>query len=99
MNFFFLKIGIGKDGKEKCKCKTCGKKYTCVSKSGTSHLGRHIRPKFYNVGGMLIDYEGRLRMRKFEFKINKEILSELIIAYDLRFSIGEWRYLASTKNC
>ena len=92
----FVKIGVGKDGKEKCKCKACGKEYTCASKSGTSRLARHIPkchmvPKFHDVGEMLIDYEGKLRKRKFDSKINREILSELIIAHDRPFSIVEWR--------
>ena len=90
----FVKIGVGKDGKEKCKCKACGKEYTCVSKSKTFHLARHIPkchmvPKFHDVGGLLIDYEGKLRKRKFDSKINREILSELIIAHDLPFRIFE----------
>ena len=91
-----MKIGVGKDGKEKCKCKACGKEYTCASESRTSHLARHIPkchmvPEFHDIGGMLIDYEGKLRKRKFDSKINREILSELIIAHDLPFSIVEWR--------
>ena len=93
---FFVKLGLGKDGKEKCKCKACGKEYTCASKSGTSHLARHIPrchmvPQFQDVGGMLIDYEGKLRKRKFDSNMNQEILSELIISHDLPFSIVEWR--------
>ena len=40
---------------------------------------------------MLIDYEGKLRRRKFDSKMNREILSKLIIAHDLPFSIVEWR--------
>ena len=93
---FFVKIGVGNDGKEKCKCKACGKEYTCASKSGTSHLARHIPrchmvPQFHDVGGMLIDHEGKLRRRKFDSKINREILSELIIAHDVPFNIVEWR--------
>ena len=68
----------------------------CASKSGTSHLARHIPKchmvtKFHDIGGMLINYEGKLRKRKFDSKINREILSELIIAHDLPFSIVEWR--------
>ena len=91
-----MKLGLGKDGKEKCKCKACGKEYTCASKSGTSHLARHIPrchmvPQFQDVGGMLIDYEGKLRKRKFDSNMNREILSELIISHDLPFSIVEWR--------
>ena len=66
--------------------------YTCASKSRTSHLGRHIPrchmvPQFHDIGRMLINYEGKLRKRKFDSKMNRAILSELIIAHDLSFSI------------
>ena len=40
---------------------------------------------------MLIDSEGKLKKRKFDHKMNREILSELIITHDLPFSIVEWR--------
>ena len=40
---------------------------------------------------MLIDCEGKLRKRKFDSKMNGEILSEFIIAHDLPFSVVEWR--------
>ena len=64
-----MKIGVDKDGKEKCKCKTCGKEYSCASKLGTSHLLGHIHryykiPRFHDVGEMLIDSEGKLKKRK-----------------------------------
>ena len=93
---FFVKIGVDKDGKEKCKCKACGKEYTCASKLRTSHISRHILrchkiPRFHDVGDMLIDSEGKLKKRKFDPKMNQEILYELIIAHDLPFSIVKWR--------
>ena len=40
---------------------------------------------------MLIDSEGKLKKRKFDPRMNQEILYELIIALDLPFSIVEWR--------
>ena len=40
---------------------------------------------------MLIDSEGKLKKRKFDPKMNWEILSEFIIAHDLPFSIVQWR--------
>ena len=95
---FFVKIGTDKDVKEKCKCKACGKEYTCASKLGTSHLSHHIPrchkiPRFHDVGDMLIDSEGKLKKRKFDPKMNREILSDLIIEHDLPFSIVEWRVI------
>ena len=76
-----MKIRVGNDSKENFKCKACGKVYTCASKSGTSHLAHHIprchmTPQFHDVRGMLIDYEGKLRRIKFDFEMNREILSE-----------------------
>ena len=70
-----MKYRVGKDGKDKCKCKACMKEYTCSSKSRTSHLSRHIPkchmiPQFHNVGEMVIDCEGKLR---------KIILGEMVI--------------------
>ena len=93
---FFVKIGVDKDDKEKCKCQACGKEYTCASKLGASHLSCHIPrchkiPSFHDVGDMLINSEGKLKKIKFDPKMNREILSELIIAHDLPFSIIEWR--------
>lgn len=38
---------------------------------------------------MLIDYGGKLRKRKFDFKMNREILFELIVEDDILFSIVE----------
>ena len=34
------------DGVEKCKCKGCGRLYTCNSENGTTHLRRHVQ-KFH----------------------------------------------------
>ena len=59
---------------------------------------------------MLIDSKGKLKKRKFDPKINREILSEylskkkiyilseLIIAHDFPFSIVEWRVLRKYQN-
>ena len=52
----FVKIGVGKDDKEKYKCKACGKEYTCASKLGTSHLARHIPNVTWYLNFMI--YEG-----------------------------------------
>ena len=93
---YFVKIRVSKDGKEKCKCRACGKEYSCASILGTSHLSRHIPkchmiPHFHDVGELLIDCEGKLRKRKIDSKMNREILSELIIAHDLPFRVVKWR--------
>ena len=72
---YFVKIGVSKDSKEKCKCNTCRKEYSCASRLGTSHLLCHIPrchmiPRFHDVKETLIDYERKLRKRKFDSKMN-----------------------------
>ena len=47
---------------------------------------------------MLIDSEGKLKKRKFDHKMNREILSELLITHDLPFSIVEWRVFRKYQN-
>lgn len=47
--------------------------------------------QLHDVGEMLIDCEGNSRKRSFDSKMNRETLSELIIAHDLPFSVVEWR--------
>ena len=37
----YEKIGVV-DGVEKCKCKGCGRLYTCNSDNETTHLRRHV---------------------------------------------------------
>ena len=94
---------MGNDGKEKCKYKACRKEYTCTSKSGTSHLARHIPrchmvPQFHDVGEMLIYYEGKVRRRKFDSKMNREIFFQLIVTHNLPFSIDQWRVFRKYKK-
>jgi len=55
-----VKIGPSADGKEKCKCKGCGKELSCQSTGGTTHLGRHtkncmsLKSKFGNLGSLAL---------------------------------------------
>ena len=61
----YKKIGLV-DGAEKCKCKGCGRLYTCNLDNGTTHLRCHVKkcqliPKYNDVGAMLIDHLGMLR--------------------------------------
>ena len=47
---------------------------------------------------MLIVIEGKLKKIKFDPKMNRKILSELIIAHDLPFSIIEWRVFSKYQK-
>nr|GMD01483.1 zinc finger BED domain-containing protein RICESLEEPER 2-like [Ipomoea batatas] len=60
------------DGKDRAKCKYCHKNYVMGShRYGTSTLSRHlvsckVKPKYNDVGSMLIDHEGKLRAKKID---------------------------------
>ena len=66
----YEKIGLVY-GAEKCKCKGCGRLYTCNSHNGTTHLRHHVQkchliPKYNDVGAMLVDHSRMLRSRKLD---------------------------------
>ena len=90
----YEKIGVV-DGVEKCKCKGCGRLYTCNSENGTTHLRRHVQkchliPKYNDVGAMLVDHSGTLRARKLDHKAYRDALSRCILMHDLPFSYAEY---------
>ena len=83
------------DGAEKCKCKGCGRLYTCNLDNGTTHLRRHVQkchliPKNNDVGAMLIDHLGMLRSSKLYHKAYRDALSRCVIMHDLPFSYVEY---------
>ena len=64
----YKKIGLIDDMK-KCKCKGCGRLYTCNSDNETTHLRHlvqkcHLIPKYNDVGVMLANHSRMLRSRK-----------------------------------
>ena len=90
----YEKIGVV-DGVEKCKCKGCGRLYTCNSDNETTHLRRHVQkchliPKYNDVGDMLVDHSGTLRSQKLDHKAYRDALSRCIIMHDLPFSYAEY---------
>lgn len=91
-----VNIGIGTDGKEKCKCKGCGSILGCKATGGTTHLIRHVDSckflveKHGDMGDILLDMEGRLKRKKFDQKVNREIISEMIITHGAPFNMVEW---------
>ena len=47
--------------------------------------------KYKDVGGMLLDHEGKLRSRKIDQKHLRELISMAIISHDLPFSYIEYK--------
>lgn len=94
----FTSIGIV-DGKEKYKCKGCGKEYVvCGSKYGTSTLNRHIPkcvalPKYHNIGVMMLDEQGKLKSRQVDHKRIREIISMAVIEHNLPYSFVEYKWI------
>ncbi|KAL3646943.1 hypothetical protein CASFOL_009487 [Castilleja foliolosa] len=77
---YFDKVGVGKDGKERAQCKR--------------HLGKCKNvPKFHEteVGKLMFDQAGKLRSRKIDNKVVRDIIAMAIIEHDLPFSFTEYR--------
>ena len=90
---YFDKIGVGEDGKEKCKCKGCGKVYTCGRRVGTTVLHRHISkcPKPYNVGRKtMVDRAKESGARNLDQKVVRDLMTRMIVQHDLPFQLVEW---------
>lgn len=97
---FFDNLPLGSDGKERSECKACKKAVvSCGNKYGTSTLQRHrltcdkIPKGFANteVGKLMLDHNGKLKSRKVDFKVVREMISMAIIEHDLPFSFVEYR--------
>ncbi|KAH7688641.1 Tam3-transposase (Ac family) protein [Dioscorea alata] len=95
---FFIKKGVGQDGIQiaECKgCKGCKKEYKCGGKKyGTSSLRRHKDNckmiKFNDVGQMFFDHEGKIKSKKVDQKIARDLLAAAVIKHDLPFSFVEY---------
>ena len=111
---FFENEGLGKDGKPHAKCKGCGESYVAGgSRYGTSTLSRHMGKcmgikamQQQNVAEMLIDHQGRLKSKKIDQKVFRELVAMSIIKHDLPFSYVEydgvrsvWKYLNHEVRC
>ncbi|KAJ1400145.1 Zinc finger, BED-type [Sesbania bispinosa] len=96
---YFHKVIVGSDGKERAQCKACGREYVSGgNKYGTSTLLRHISkcekvPKGFanKVGKLMLDQQGKLKARKVDQKIVRDMLSIAIIEHDLPFSFVEYK--------
>ncbi|KAG6528693.1 hypothetical protein ZIOFF_010877 [Zingiber officinale] len=88
--YFKKMIGI-----DKAECNGCKKQYKCGGKHyGTSTLWRHLKIcdklKFHDVGQMILDQDGKMRSKKIDQKISRELLACAIIRHDLPFSFVEY---------
>ena len=79
---YFTRVGVGDDGKERAKCNGCNKKYVIGSQSGTSHLKRHIEKcsklKFEDVRQMIVDGQGKLKARRIDPMVCRQLCANLI---------------------
>ncbi|KAG6482782.1 hypothetical protein ZIOFF_059421 [Zingiber officinale] len=91
---YFKKIK-GVDSIDKVECIGCKKQYKCGGKQyGTSTLWRHLKIydklKFNDVGQMILDQDGKMRSKKINQKLSRELLACAIIRHDLPFSFVEY---------
>ncbi|CAA7057283.1 unnamed protein product [Microthlaspi erraticum] len=96
---------IKKDGTQKAQCKHCNKEYVFHShNTGTSSLKRHqqrcLITKSKNVANMLVTADAKLKARKIDQHVFREMVAKSIIQHDLPFSYVEyervravWKYL------
>ena len=81
------------------KCNRCGKEYVLSdSNYGTSTLKCHMNvctslSKYKDVGGMLLDHEGKLRTKKIDQKHLRKLISMAIISHNLPFSYVEYKWV------
>jgi len=94
---YFTRIGAGDDGKERAKCNGCKKKYVIGSQNGTSHLKRHMEKctklKFEDVRQMIVDGQGKLKARRIDPMVCRQLCVNLIIQHGLPFNFVEYEAL------
>ncbi|KAH7688738.1 Tam3-transposase (Ac family) protein [Dioscorea alata] len=92
---FFIKKGVGQDGIQIAECKGCKKEYKCGGKKyGTSSLRRHKDNckmiKLNDVGQIFFYHERKIRSKKVDQKIARDLLAAAVIKHDLPFSFVEY---------
>nr|GMD52537.1 zinc finger BED domain-containing protein RICESLEEPER 2-like [Ipomoea batatas] len=98
-NHFIRLEKTASSDKELARCKYCNKEYTIGShRYGTSTLSRHMtsckqKPKYEDVGNMLIDHEGKLRAKRIDHNRVREMISMSIIYHDLPYSWVEYTWV------
>ena len=94
---YFTRIGASDDGKHRAKCNGCNKKYVIGSQNGTSHLKRHMEKctklKFEDVRQMIVDGQGKLKARRIDPMVCRQLCVNLIIQHGLPFNFVEYEAL------
>lgn len=79
------------------RCNYCGKIYHWnLHRNGTTTLERHWKackrsPRDQDVGDMMMTYEGKLKARKLDQKIFREMIAMAIVEHGLPYSFVEYR--------
>ena len=89
---YFSKVG---EDKNKAKCNGCNKVFACGGrKYGTSHLNRHImkcgKIKTEDIGQMMLDMQGKLKAKKIDQSVHRQLLCELIVRHNLPYKFVEY---------
>jgi len=100
---YFTKIGVNKDGIERARCNSCNRIYlTGGRKYGTSHLNRHVmkcyKRKTEDVGQIILDMQGKLKGKKINQVVHRELLSNLIIRHNFLYKFVEYPELRTWIN-
>ena len=105
---YFDDLGMCDDENPRAKCKGCGESYVAGgAKYGTSTLTRHLGKckgikslKLPNIPEIFIDQQGKLRSKKIDQKIFRNLVALSIIKHDLPFAYVEydgvrevWKYI------
>jgi len=88
---YFTKIEVDKDGKERAKCIGCNKIFLCSGrKYGMSHLNRHAtkcdKYKTEDIGQMMLDINGKLKAKKIDQGMHRQLLCEAIVEHNLPYN-------------
>ncbi|KAF7839842.1 zinc finger BED domain-containing protein RICESLEEPER 2-like [Senna tora] len=92
---FFKKIGKGADGIQRAACIGCKQEFKTGGTYGTSHLHRHVSScnfvSYHDVSQMLINQEGKLKSKKIDQQLSRQLCAEAIIEHDLPYSFVDYK--------
>ncbi|KAF6144796.1 hypothetical protein GIB67_016870 [Kingdonia uniflora] len=100
----FFEIFVGKNKKERAKCKKCGAIYLSISSHGIGNLSRHLKTcektTTRDLGQMLLSQSESfmsLRAAKFDPVVFHEMLNLAIIRHQLPFKFVEYEEIRDSK--
>jgi len=92
-------MGKSVDGIERASCIGCKQEFKCGGNYVTSHLHRHISScnlvSFKNIQQMIIGQEGKVRSKKIDQLVSREMCAQAIIEHDLPYSFVEYRKIVA----